>query len=235
MVRPERFELPTYCSGGNRSIHLSYGRPSPSVYMGGLRGINVSPSPRFEIGSQRRRPEPTAQSWFALNCQPAAVRARTGSVRSGLTGPHLRPSEPLVAASSAPAAAPAATIPTAISTSASAVAAATTAVLGFGTRFVHIECAPAHLRTVQCSNGFLSIFVTGHLHKAESARTSGVAVRHNAHPVHLSERFKHLPQFIFRRVKAQVPHKNILHASASALSCRSASSMRRTGRSETPS
>jgi hypothetical protein len=23
MVRPERFELPTYCSGGNRSIHLS--------------------------------------------------------------------------------------------------------------------------------------------------------------------------------------------------------------------
>ena len=26
MVRPERFELPTYCSGGNRSIHLSYGR-----------------------------------------------------------------------------------------------------------------------------------------------------------------------------------------------------------------
>src|ERR1700722_14952344 len=26
MVRPEHFELPTYCSGGNRSIHLSYGR-----------------------------------------------------------------------------------------------------------------------------------------------------------------------------------------------------------------
>jgi hypothetical protein len=25
-VRPERFELPTCCSGGNRSIQLSYGR-----------------------------------------------------------------------------------------------------------------------------------------------------------------------------------------------------------------
>ena len=26
MVRPERFELPACCSGGNRSIQLSYGR-----------------------------------------------------------------------------------------------------------------------------------------------------------------------------------------------------------------
>ena len=29
MVRPERFELPTCCSGGNRSIQLSYGRIAP--------------------------------------------------------------------------------------------------------------------------------------------------------------------------------------------------------------
>jgi hypothetical protein len=26
MVRPERFELPACCFGGNRSIQLSYGR-----------------------------------------------------------------------------------------------------------------------------------------------------------------------------------------------------------------
>jgi hypothetical protein len=32
MVRPERFELPTYCSGGNRSIHLSYGRTALSLH-----------------------------------------------------------------------------------------------------------------------------------------------------------------------------------------------------------
>jgi hypothetical protein len=37
LVRPERFELPTYCSGGNRSIHLSYGRAlTASVYYGRL-------------------------------------------------------------------------------------------------------------------------------------------------------------------------------------------------------
>ena len=34
MVRPERFELPTYSSGGCRSIQLSYGRtPVFPVYM----------------------------------------------------------------------------------------------------------------------------------------------------------------------------------------------------------
>jgi hypothetical protein len=32
MVRPERFELPTYSSGGCRSIQLSYGRVVP-VYI----------------------------------------------------------------------------------------------------------------------------------------------------------------------------------------------------------
>ena len=41
MVRPERFELPTCCSGGNRSIQLSYGRTVSTVYMGKGNSINV--------------------------------------------------------------------------------------------------------------------------------------------------------------------------------------------------
>ena len=42
-MRPERFELPTCCSGGNRSIQLSYGRARMfTVYMGGGRPFNVT-------------------------------------------------------------------------------------------------------------------------------------------------------------------------------------------------
>ena len=41
MVRPERFELPTCCSGGNRSIQLSYGRARVfTVYMAEGNGFN---------------------------------------------------------------------------------------------------------------------------------------------------------------------------------------------------
>jgi hypothetical protein len=41
MVRPERFELPTYSSGGCRSIQLSYGRaPVFQVYMRSFALIN---------------------------------------------------------------------------------------------------------------------------------------------------------------------------------------------------
>ena len=43
-MRPERFELPTCCSGGNRSIQLSYGRVVNTVYMGEQRSSNAERS-----------------------------------------------------------------------------------------------------------------------------------------------------------------------------------------------
>jgi hypothetical protein len=54
LVRPERFELPTYCSGGNRSIHLSYGRPPIFSLHGRFRTINEK--------QQRRRVRSRARS-----------------------------------------------------------------------------------------------------------------------------------------------------------------------------
>jgi hypothetical protein len=102
--------------------------------------------------------------------------------------------------------------------------------LGLWARLIYVKSAAPDLRTVQGSDGLLAIFVAGHLHKSEPARAPGVAVRHNADPIHLPKRLKHLSQFVFRCVKAQVPHKNILHASASALNVEVQAPFGRTGR-----
>ena len=159
----------------------------------------------------------------AHNCE--SYRRDVGSL-------EVRNSRRLPAASSSSSSASATTI----SAAASAVAPAATSVLSFRARLVHVERASAYLRTVQRRNGFLSIFVDSHFHEAESARASRVAVGHDADPVHLPKGLKHGPQFVFRCVKAQVPNKNILQASASALSCRSCEPRwGGTGRSGAPS
>jgi hypothetical protein len=64
MVRPERFELPTYCSGGNRSIHLSYGRTVEIQFTPCARLIF-----RLDPGRQGLPAIPVASSAIA----PAAV------------------------------------------------------------------------------------------------------------------------------------------------------------------
>jgi hypothetical protein len=50
----------------------------------------------------------------------------------------------------------------------------------------------------------------------------------------LPKRLEQLPQFVFGCVEAQIPHKNILHASASALSCRKCEQFGGLGRSGGP-
>jgi hypothetical protein len=117
----------------------------------------------------------------------------------------------LPAASTSSSAAATTTVPT-ISAVASAAAASSSAALGFGPRFVHVHCAPAYLRTIERGNGFFSIFVASHFHKAEAARTTRITVGHDTDPVDLAVRLEKLPQFILRCVKAQISYENILHA-----------------------
>jgi hypothetical protein len=104
----------------------------------------------------------------------------------------------LIAASPAAAATAASTTVTAaISAPPAAVAASAASVLGFRTRLIHVERTATHLRTVQRRNGLVTVLVAGHFDKTESARPAGIPVCHDADPVYLSERFKHLSQFVF--------------------------------------
>ena len=52
MVRPERFELPTCCSGGNRSIQLSYGRTRVVTVYSAQQRVSTS-NTRYHAESRR--------------------------------------------------------------------------------------------------------------------------------------------------------------------------------------
>src|SRR5579871_270137 len=85
---------------------------------------------------------------------------------------------------------------------------------GLGPRLVDIDRAPAQLASVQCRDRLFAIFVARHLDESEPSRAPRVAVGHDAHAVHLSVSFECLAQLIFVGVEAEIPHKNIFHASA---------------------
>ena len=59
-MRPERFELPTYSSGGCRSIHLSYGRISFGKCTSREWHHQSGASPYWDL------PQPTALDEFPL-------------------------------------------------------------------------------------------------------------------------------------------------------------------------
>jgi hypothetical protein len=88
MVRPERFELPACCSGGNRSIQLSYGRVRNEYSLHGQgKGINVNHVNSAMLGGQRRkqrddlgRPSP----WLLQRTRWQSIREGSARVRDGV-------------------------------------------------------------------------------------------------------------------------------------------------------
>src|SRR4029077_7851642 len=87
MARPERFELPTYSSGGCRYIQLSYGRVPFSLHAGSGaikyagRGNPTLPS---AIGFRARDLPPIAANTTAAAFSSAATASATAATAFGL-------------------------------------------------------------------------------------------------------------------------------------------------------
>jgi hypothetical protein len=79
MVRLGRFELPTSCFGGTRSIHLSYSRVVPLYHALGLARI---PALDFRI------------TFIFGDCRGSCVRGSLGRRYSMLSAPMERPRTP---------------------------------------------------------------------------------------------------------------------------------------------
>ncbi|HTM38582.1 MAG TPA: hypothetical protein VL156_17655 [Terriglobales bacterium] len=86
----------------------------------------------------------------------------------------------------------------------------------FGTSFIYIESSASQLRAVQLGNGFLALLVVRHLHKRESTRPSGIAIRHHRHSIHLAELCEKLTKVIFSNVEIEMPDKDGFHDEARA-------------------
>jgi hypothetical protein len=109
-------------------------------------------------------------------------------------------------------------LPAAAATAAAVTATATAAAprtLGLGTSFVHVQSTPAQLRAIQGGDSFLAVFGIRHFDKAKTTGTARVAVGHNRDAVYWSILLKHLAQFVFPRIKIQIPNEDILQAVAS--------------------
>src|SRR5260370_35118574 len=77
MVRPERFELPTYSSGGCRSIQLSYGRVT-LVYIG-----NGDCFPGDQLKSQQPRANLSPSAVATVPAIATATAPTTGALGLG--------------------------------------------------------------------------------------------------------------------------------------------------------
>ena len=93
------------------------------------------------------------------------------------------------------ASAPSATAPP--STISTAISAAATGTLYLWARFIYVYRTTANLGAVQGGDRFLAFLGIRHLYESEAARTTCVAIGHDAYAIHLSVSSEELAQVIF--------------------------------------
>lgn len=116
-------------------------------------------------------------------------------------------------ATAEPAASRAASAPTASAPSTESAATACPSPCFLGPSFIHIDRARTELCTIHPADGFLCVFVVGHLYKSETARLPGIAVLQNGNVVYLAISGKRLAQFVLSDFEIEIPYINIHRAS----------------------
>jgi hypothetical protein len=103
-------------------------------------------------------------------------------------------------------------VPATTATSPAVTAATTANALCFGPCFVHVQRPSGKLSTIKRRDRFFAFFGVRHLDESEATRAAGIAIRHNADPIHLSVGSKKVAQLIFRDVEIEVANKDVFQA-----------------------
>jgi hypothetical protein len=103
-------------------------------------------------------------------------------------------------------------VSTASATAATTVGPTTAATFGFGPGFVHIESTSTELRSIQSRDRALRFRFIRHFDESKSPRTSRLAIRLDAYPLHVSIGFKQRPDTLFGCAEIEVAYKDIFHA-----------------------
>jgi hypothetical protein len=114
----------------------------------------------------------------------------------------------LPATAATTAGAPAATTATEGSATATARAA-----VGFGTGFVHIQCASVQGVAIEGGDGLIRLALILHFNERETTGTSGLAIGHDSGTVHLAVLFEEAADALLGCVEIQVAYEYVLHSS----------------------
>jgi len=105
------------------------------------------------------------------------------------------------------------TATTASATTTAAESTSTTATTGrLRTRFVYVERATVHFRTVQLGDRVFRVPLFRHFDEGEAARLTRIAIRNNVYTLHIPVLGKCGVQFVLRSLIAQISDKDIGHS-----------------------